>query len=475
MAQLFVSYSRIDLPFVKHLAERIQLAFPDLKIWRDDAPHGLIGGDNWWETILKAVADSDVFLYVLSNESVQSVYCQAEFTEARRLQKRIITIQARDKTELTDELDDIQFIDMTRGIDDVEAFLRLSAAINKQLSLAKPKRPLWKTVTPKPRKEVPPVRPADSPDVETAPLERPTAEQEALRLARSGVRWQIIGVVLSVVLGVAALALAAIPLMRDGSSTPIVQASSPPPQTDTPSPTFTATAPPTISSFEQLQTAQMQLTLSAATQAAANLTATQILLLDANATATAHQIAATNLAARATLMALSATPTPSPTNTMLPLTSTASFSPTPTTTPIHDLTVNQPVTGILINIGDSGTQAQYKIAIPIIDYLLNELMNNSNSAVIFIITMLIYDLALGFFSIVEIIAFPFIETAQRIIFASVPQIIFASLTIQYLFLAPVSGDLPSFLAFPQCWGLPIAIIILALQTVVYLVATRSDY
>jgi hypothetical protein len=197
--KLFISYSRIDTAFVERLMKRIQQAFPQLTLWHDQSPHGLIGGDNWWDEILRAIAESDVFVYVLSNESVKSLYCQAEFTEARRLQKRIITIQARDKTELTDELDDIQFIDMKNGPDDPDALPGLFAAITKQLGLSKHSRPLWKPATPKPRKEVPPTRAADAPEVETPPLERPTAELEALRLARSGVRWQIIGVALSVI------------------------------------------------------------------------------------------------------------------------------------------------------------------------------------------------------------------------------------------------------------------------------------
>ncbi|MBI5668342.1 MAG: SUMF1/EgtB/PvdO family nonheme iron enzyme [Chloroflexi bacterium] len=178
MAQLFFSYSRVDSAFVERLLRRVQQAFPHLTLWYDRSPHGLIGGDNWWDEILKAIAESDVFIYVLSNESVKSLYCQAEFTEARRLQKRIITIQARDRTELTDDLDDIQFIDMKDGPDDPDALQRLNAAIYKQLSLAKKLRPLWKPATPKPQKETQPTRRADAPEVVTPPLRNPVNPHE---------------------------------------------------------------------------------------------------------------------------------------------------------------------------------------------------------------------------------------------------------------------------------------------------------
>jgi formylglycine-generating enzyme required for sulfatase activity len=214
MSQLFVSYSHVDSDFVERLLRRIQLAFPQLTLWHDQSPHGLIGGDNWWNAILRAIADSDVFIYVLSNESVQSLYCQAEFTEARRLQKRIITIQARDKTELTDDLDDIQFIDMKHGVDDPDALQRLTAAIYKQLGLAKKLRPLWKPATPKPRKEAPPMRRADDSTIDTPPLKRPPVEDRAILLAERALRWQIISVGVAIIFGLIGL-LAFVPPLLD--------------------------------------------------------------------------------------------------------------------------------------------------------------------------------------------------------------------------------------------------------------------
>lgn len=265
MSQIFVSYSRVDAAFVELFIRRLERAFPDLKILRDQAPHGLIGGGNRWSDILSAIAGSDVFIYILSNESVNSLYCRAEFNEARRLQKRIVTVQARDKTELTDDLDDFQFIDMKDGVDAPDAFPSLVAALRLRLEEAKKyrnARPLWKPATPKPQQEARVSHAADASDVETPPQEKSTAEQEALRLTRSGVRWQIISVVLSMILGVAALALTAVQLLRDTTPTPFApvsthSVSAPPPSS------LLATLSPTLS-FEQSQTAQMQLTASTA-------------------------------------------------------------------------------------------------------------------------------------------------------------------------------------------------------------------
>jgi len=306
MSQIFISYSRVDTAFVEIFIRRLQRAFPDLKIWHDQAPHGLIGGGNWWDDILSAIAASDVFIYILSNESVNSLYCQAEFTEARRLQKRIITVQARDKTELTDDLDDIQLINMKDGIDHSEVFASLVAAVNLRLREAqkyRKARPLWKSATPKPQKETPPDRDDDTPEVETPPLACPPAEKKARHHPRSGARWLTMGVFVGVILGVAALAFTAFQLLRPAQT----NISAPPLQS--PAAPLEALTP-TLSSFEQLQTAQMQIAESATAQAAADLIAAQDTVFNVNATETAQPIMMTETAAQATLLALSWTPPP---------------------------------------------------------------------------------------------------------------------------------------------------------------------
>lgn len=199
MTQIFISYSRVDKGIVERLVKRIEQAFPDLTLWYDTSPHALVGGDNWWDEILKAIDKSDIFVYVLSNESVKSLFCQAEFTEARRLQKRIVTIQARDRTERTEDLDELQWIDMRYGTDDADALQQITAAIRKQLSLAKKKRPLWKPATPKPGKDPPSTRTANDPDITTPPLAVPTVELQALHIAKQNLRYQIVSVVIAIV------------------------------------------------------------------------------------------------------------------------------------------------------------------------------------------------------------------------------------------------------------------------------------
>lgn len=179
MTKFFISYSRVDLAFVRDFYASLQQLRPGDSIWYDKAPHGLLGGDDWWEQIMQAVADCDIFIYILSNESVQSRYCQAEFEEARRLQKRIITVQARDRTKLEGKLKDIQYVEMKNGVEDTPAWLALGGAIQRQIELIKPNaRVLWRPRTPKPTEEGVTPRPANaSADIDTPTLEIPAVEQ----------------------------------------------------------------------------------------------------------------------------------------------------------------------------------------------------------------------------------------------------------------------------------------------------------
>ncbi|MBZ0285869.1 MAG: TIR domain-containing protein [Anaerolineae bacterium] len=149
MTRIFISYSRVDKPFTEQFVRRLEEIFRDYYIWYDDE---LLGGDKWWEEILNQIAACDIFIYLLSNESVNSPYCQAEFAEARRLQKRVITVQVRDRTKMSGELGDIQYVDMKAGVDDARAQARLVASIRKQsenLPRWRPK-PLWEPRTTRP-------------------------------------------------------------------------------------------------------------------------------------------------------------------------------------------------------------------------------------------------------------------------------------------------------------------------------------
>jgi|GEM_PF-4779207 len=139
MARIFISYSRVDKAFVDEFSATVRRLRPNEDIWHDQQ---IIGGSLWWDTILDNIARSDVFIYILSNESIESKYCQAEFAEAQRLQIPVLPILVNQRITLTDNLAVIQYVDMTRGVNDAESIITLNSALESLLSRSKRRQPL---------------------------------------------------------------------------------------------------------------------------------------------------------------------------------------------------------------------------------------------------------------------------------------------------------------------------------------------
>lgn len=151
MARIFISYSRVDREFVEALSKLLREVYGYDNVWYDENLHG---GDIWWQEILDAIERCDIFIYLLSNESVTSPYCLAEFQEAQRLYKGIITVQVRDRTNITGKLSDIHYIDMKNGVNDTASYNQLIKAIAKHEKQTKPRRPSRKRRTPRPRIDI---------------------------------------------------------------------------------------------------------------------------------------------------------------------------------------------------------------------------------------------------------------------------------------------------------------------------------
>jgi len=170
MAKFFISYSRVDKAFTKPFVERLQQAFPKHEFWYDDK---LTGSDRWWSDTLKHVSEADIFIYLLSKESVTAPYCQAEFHEAKRLRKLILPVQVRDQTKVTSTLNPIQTVNMTAGVNSVSAQADLIRAVTLKIA-AIPKRrsrPVSTTPTPKPELRPESPRPSNAPAVTTQELQ----------------------------------------------------------------------------------------------------------------------------------------------------------------------------------------------------------------------------------------------------------------------------------------------------------------
>ena len=92
MKQLFVSYSRQDTEFTRRITDRLQA--DDLEAWVDwqDIPPSV----DWMKEIQKGIEDADVFLFLVSPDSIASPICADEVEYAIQNGKRIIPLIVRD-------------------------------------------------------------------------------------------------------------------------------------------------------------------------------------------------------------------------------------------------------------------------------------------------------------------------------------------------------------------------------------------
>jgi hypothetical protein len=88
MTQVFISYSRKDLAFVERLAKDLQAA--GLQVWYDLS--GLDGGARWGREIQNAIKQSEIFVVVLSPNSIDSEWVEKEFMYANSLKRKIIPL-----------------------------------------------------------------------------------------------------------------------------------------------------------------------------------------------------------------------------------------------------------------------------------------------------------------------------------------------------------------------------------------------
>lgn len=87
MRKLFISYARENKDDVDELVEHLGLmgyeAWVDLR---------LRGGQDWWEEILKRIANSDVFVPVVSYALLNSIACRREFDWAEALNRAVLPV-----------------------------------------------------------------------------------------------------------------------------------------------------------------------------------------------------------------------------------------------------------------------------------------------------------------------------------------------------------------------------------------------
>ena len=108
MAQIFISYSRKDIGFVRKLAGDLEKA--GYNVWWDLTD--LRGGDDWPRVIPAAIESSQYVIVVLSPNSAISDWVEKEYTQALSLRKKIIPIMIA-SSRVPFALNTINYIDFT--------------------------------------------------------------------------------------------------------------------------------------------------------------------------------------------------------------------------------------------------------------------------------------------------------------------------------------------------------------------------
>lgn len=137
--RFFISYSRADRFYVDHFIPLLLPVYGQGSVWFDEQ---IPGGVEWWQLILDEIGKCDIFLMLISNDSLTSEYCQKECREALRLNKPILPIVVRPKTDIrgliADDLkvivEKINYIDLSQGVKETKAITSLYGSINHMIS-----------------------------------------------------------------------------------------------------------------------------------------------------------------------------------------------------------------------------------------------------------------------------------------------------------------------------------------------------
>jgi hypothetical protein len=121
---IFVSYAREDAGRAVEFHDNLTEAGHDVWFDRD-----LRGGDGWWEVILEQVRSSDLFISVLSPDSVKSRACRSELIYAESLERTIIPVKVRE-VDIEQAPDAIQSINVVEFVSpSTRDWLRLTTTV----------------------------------------------------------------------------------------------------------------------------------------------------------------------------------------------------------------------------------------------------------------------------------------------------------------------------------------------------------
>ena len=110
MRRLFVSYARENKREVDEMVSHLETL--GYQAWIDSA---LRGGQSWWEEILRRIAECDVFLAIVTRNTLNSVACKRELEWALALNRPVLPIALERLPEaLPSQLSIRQIVDYSR-------------------------------------------------------------------------------------------------------------------------------------------------------------------------------------------------------------------------------------------------------------------------------------------------------------------------------------------------------------------------
>ena len=107
--KIFVSYARVDKPYCIRIIETMHAH----DVWYDQR---LYAGQEWWKEILRRLDWCDLFIYLLSPDSVASRYCRRELEIALQLKREIVPVLIDRSTVLPAKIKDWQFVDLSDSL-----------------------------------------------------------------------------------------------------------------------------------------------------------------------------------------------------------------------------------------------------------------------------------------------------------------------------------------------------------------------
>jgi uncharacterized membrane protein len=127
--RFFVSYARADRPKVDPFTQRLRQTGNDA--WLDI---DLVGGQEWWDSILQQIREAHAFIAIVSRSSLRSEACRIERQYAARLGKPILPLafELLSPGTLPSDISRLQIVDYSQPDEDAayalfSAIMRLPA------------------------------------------------------------------------------------------------------------------------------------------------------------------------------------------------------------------------------------------------------------------------------------------------------------------------------------------------------------